>query len=516
MDILLKSFFLSIIFWIFYQLFLRKNTFFNWNRVYLLFGLLSIFIIPFVKIPIEVEIPSGLTLANETAYQIKNQTAQAIAHDFIPKSIMGIYWVGIFLMFLNMLVQIFSLKKVIQNASIHRYGNITYRESSQPISAFSFFKFIIINDDTCTESEKNYLLVHESIHANQWHSIDILLSHFLVMLQWFNPFAWMIKKTIATNLEYIADRETQKIIGKEREYQEFLFKTSIPNMTYSLSNSFHTSFIKNRIKMLHTNPSKPIQKWKFFFVIPILALFIYSFNRVEIPIDQVENYNPVELTLIIESKTTDAELKGFKEIFKSQDINFETLNLKRNQEGDIIGIQIKLFSKFFNTQFESNSDQPIDPIAIKYDSNSKKAFIGNLPPNQKRVMKFESNGEPIHLNEEMSWEHKNEEQKIIVIKSDNDQRLENQIEVMTFDPLDSISKKEITLEWTNQNGASQNMEKKGEKRQLIFISDGSEEEGESTIYIVNGKEMSKEEMEKLKPEEIKEIQVIKKIVKIEK
>jgi bla regulator protein BlaR1 len=55
MDILLKSFFLSIIFWIFYQLFLRKNTFFNWKRVYLLFGLLSIFIIPFVKIPIEVE-----------------------------------------------------------------------------------------------------------------------------------------------------------------------------------------------------------------------------------------------------------------------------------------------------------------------------------------------------------------------------------------------------------------------------------------------------------------------------
>lgn len=516
MDILLKSIFLSIIFWIFYQLFLRTNTFFNWNRVYLLLGLLSIFMIPFVKIPIEVEIPSGMTMSNETAYQVQNQITQETTYDFILKSFMGIYWVGIIFMFLKMLVQIFSLKKVIQNASKHRYGNITYRETDQPISAFSFFKFIIVKDDTYTETEKNYLLVHESIHANQWHSIDILLSHCLVMFQWFNPFAWMIKKAIATNLEYIADSETQKIIGKEREYQEFLFKTSLPNKSYSLSNSFHTSFIKNRIKMLHTNPSKPIQKWKFFLVIPILALFIYSFNRVEIPIDQDKNYNPVELTLIIEAKTTDAELKGFKEIFKSQDINFETQNVKRNQEGDILGIQIKLFSKFFNTQFESNSNQPIDPIVIKYDSNAKKAFIGNLPPNPRHVMKFESNGEPIHLQEEMSWEPKNEEQKIIVIKSDNDQRIENEIEVITLDQLDSLSKKEITLEWTDQNGVSQKMEKKGEKRQMIFISDGSEEEGESTIYIVNGKEMSKEEMEKLKPEDIKEIQVIKKKVKIEK
>ena len=51
------------------------------------------------------------------------------------------------------------------------------------------------------------VLEHEKAHIMQRHSLDHLFAHGLAVFQWFNPFAWQIRKALKTTHEYIADRQ---------------------------------------------------------------------------------------------------------------------------------------------------------------------------------------------------------------------------------------------------------------------------------------------------------------------
>ncbi len=58
-----------------------------------------------------------------------------------------------------------------------------------------------------TASEMEQIVRHEMIHAKQYHSADILLSEIFTIIFWFNPFAWLLKKTLKQNLEFLTDRQ---------------------------------------------------------------------------------------------------------------------------------------------------------------------------------------------------------------------------------------------------------------------------------------------------------------------
>lgn len=89
------------------------------------------------------------------------------------------------------------------------------------------------------------ILQHEKIHATQWHSVDILMANLTTALLWFHPLSWLYKRSLAQNLEYIADRETVAISGAKKSYQQALLKVSIANLQPALTNPFYQSFIKN-------------------------------------------------------------------------------------------------------------------------------------------------------------------------------------------------------------------------------------------------------------------------------
>ncbi|MEO1049682.1 MAG: M56 family metallopeptidase [Bacteroidota bacterium] len=136
------------------------------------------------------------------------------------------------------------------------------------ISPFSFFRTIYINKDAFKNGEMDdELLLHESGHVRQLHSIDSVLMELVQVFYWFNPFILLFKKLIKTNHEYLADEFVVKSGSDKIAYSNKLINYTTRDKTLNLASGFNYSLIKNRLIML----SKYEQKSKIFYR---LALFV--------------------------------------------------------------------------------------------------------------------------------------------------------------------------------------------------------------------------------------------------
>ena len=103
----------------------------------------------------------------------------------------------------------------------------------------------------------NQVLQHEKIHIQQRHSIDILLAELVLIFQWFNPFAWLYRKEIENNLEFLTDDQLlQKEHVEKSRYQMSLLKVSAPHFPLSLTTNYNQSLLKKRITMMNAKRSK--------------------------------------------------------------------------------------------------------------------------------------------------------------------------------------------------------------------------------------------------------------------
>ncbi|MBN4084917.1 TonB-dependent receptor plug domain-containing protein [Flavobacteriaceae bacterium AH-315-B10] len=430
MEYLIKASAIIAIFYLCYSLFLQRDTFFQSNRWFFVVGLITAILIPLVVIPIYITVQP-----QEFVYSISNLTFTN-ENTVIPFDWNGvlttIYFLGVSVFAARLLIQIYSLVSLIIRNKKHRSGKFIYVEVEDNISPFSFFNWIVFNPNQFKQTELEQIITHEKVHANQFHSIDILLIKIASVVFWCNPLIWFYKKELHQNLEFIADNEAQKQASCEKSYQHLLLKTSMPNYQMALTNNFYNSLIKKRIVMLHKNKSKNRNYWKFALILPLLALFIMSFNTKEIYIEEelpikiqsdlsspltLNDINYLDKSLVIEeenlntenekkqeintiktssvaktnsikttSKTIDviitkdyseADFIKIKKEFEDAGFTLKFKGIKRNNNGEIIAIKIDASSEKSNANFNINSDEPIEPIKITVDTESNSISIGN-------------------------------------------------------------------------------------------------------------------------------------------
>ncbi|NJK95353.1 MAG: hypothetical protein HC905_10955 [Bacteroidales bacterium] len=109
---------------------------------------------------------------------------------------------------------------------------------------FSFLHLIFINRQTLSEANHGAMLEHERVHIRQWHWLDLILLEFLVAVQWFNPFAWLFRRSVKELHEYLADEEVLKQTPK-LDYQLLLFSQVCGTDLYQPVNGFKSSLTKN-------------------------------------------------------------------------------------------------------------------------------------------------------------------------------------------------------------------------------------------------------------------------------
>lgn len=283
-----KSVGILIIFYTVYLVALRKNTFFTAKRHFLITGIVTAIALPFIEFTKTVTIvlpsqPTTSIVENSISFEAGplTQMSPVFTPDWWLVAAV-FYGIGILILLCWLGHQLFFLSRLIQSGTATKEQGYTFIKVNQDVAPFSFFTYIVYNPALHTQSELEMILAHEQIHARQWHSLDMLLTHLALALHWCNPIAWMYKKSIEENLEFIADSEAVEVAHCKQTYQRTLVKVSSAQHHPALTNPFYKSFIKKRIVMLNTPQSRKHNLWKLGLVLPLLALFMYSFNVKEV------------------------------------------------------------------------------------------------------------------------------------------------------------------------------------------------------------------------------------------
>ncbi|MEO1013533.1 MAG: M56 family metallopeptidase [Bacteroidota bacterium] len=272
---LLKSSGILFLFWCCYQLFLKKETFFTLNRWFLLTGMLACLIIPLLYLNKTVWVEYPLETITRP---LKTPITIAVAVPNWSNILFGIYVLGVGLVMLKLVLQLFSFWKIVRQGNARYENGIQKIETEKPIAPFSFLNFIVYHNISYNPSELKAVLAHEEAHIKQRHSMDILWAHLFIAFQWFNPFAWWYLSLIRQNHEFIADRYALQVVDNKKGYQYLLLKNNMGKNPFSFAHPFFNSLLKKRIIMLNKNTSSQRNLWKYGIIALPLIAFVMLFQ----------------------------------------------------------------------------------------------------------------------------------------------------------------------------------------------------------------------------------------------
>ncbi|WP_131537593.1 N-acetylmuramoyl-L-alanine amidase [Pedobacter nototheniae] len=287
---LLKVSACTAIFFVVYKLMLSKLTFFNLNRVYLLFMLLLSFIIPALTVESRLEIKTPKhSIVNKVTYNNANTVEKDFQDNGASSHTVDINWSRIFeytyysilaIYLFKMLFMIGFVKTEIRKQTIDKNGFVFLVNAKSAIKNCSFFNYIII-DSALPFKERSLVIKHESVHVKQMHAFDKILANLIVAILWFNPIIYFWRNAIDHNHEFLADRETSKTSDK-KIYASLLLNLAIPSKSF-ITNSFSKLPLKSRVKMLYKEPTSKQQKLIYLLIIPVVFVCLVAFvNHKEI------------------------------------------------------------------------------------------------------------------------------------------------------------------------------------------------------------------------------------------
>jgi len=247
-----------VLFYAFYWFILRKETFFNLNRTYLLASALSAALIPLLK----VEWFSGAAQPMQQRFI----SATVVVMDGYASPIEDIWTFGdvltlvyycvIFIMTIRLIFKVVKLNKIL-------------KDKDQP-EAFSFFMKIRINRNL---PKQKVIETHELAHVKQFHSADVLLFEVLAIINWFNPVIYLYKNSIKHIHEFIADEVVLKTETDKRDYALLLLSKNFGVATHTLTNNFfNQSLLKRRIEMMNKTKSRKTAILKYGLSAPLFLL----------------------------------------------------------------------------------------------------------------------------------------------------------------------------------------------------------------------------------------------------
>jgi len=269
---------------LFYRLVLQPLTFYNWNRWFLLIYSLLCFFIPFIDISPVLERNNWSDTGLLQWVPVINETASGEPQQPVG-SVWGLWDMtvlillsGMSLMFLRLLLQFLSYFRMTKRAVLVSTGPMRVYQVNEAIAPFSFGRSVFINRELHSEAELREIIRHEFVHIRQQHSLDIIWSEVLCLVNWFNPAAWWLKKAMRQNLEFIADSKVLEHGISKKEYQYLLLKVT-GNYQYSIATPFSFSSLKKRIAMMNKLQSAKVNLLRFLFILPLLALILVSFRK---------------------------------------------------------------------------------------------------------------------------------------------------------------------------------------------------------------------------------------------
>ncbi len=273
------------VFYLAYILFLNKETHYVFNRVYLIASCVIAFILPVLQVstlkqyitpdaPVAQiqQIPPPppayvITPMPQMAYSMETPAAHPLftADDALYYG----YWIGAAILMVLLMTKLVSLFRLISSRPVLNHDNYKLIYLDELNTAFSFFNYLFIGSRA---NNSPIIIRHELVHIRQRHSADIMFIEFLKVINWFNPFIYLVQKSLKTLHEYIADEESLAEDTDTTAYSAYLVNYAYGLSGPSITHSFFTyNLLKNRIIMLHQKRSGSLATLKYLVTVPIGA-----------------------------------------------------------------------------------------------------------------------------------------------------------------------------------------------------------------------------------------------------
>jgi hypothetical protein len=403
-----------------YFLFFRKETYFTFNRIYLLSILVLSFALPLLHMNITLpdsrsmesrvtemqsvknhyerliamsdpDYRNSFTKAfkeNETAgfeesgqafypgnEQMENVTNSAIQNTKIKTGFWAdINWARVLLLLYLLGTLFFTVRLLLLfrwlRQTVNKYGSthddgVKLVKMDEEVPPFSFFRFVFLHSETASHSGFSQILAHEKVHIVQRHSLDLILAHALTIIQWFNPFAWLINKAMKTNHEYIADRNVVEQGYELFDYQSLLLKQMISIRSVELVNNFNLINIKKRIAMMTKIKSGLAAQLKALVVIPAAMFVFFFFAEITFAQDAVSFKNK-DLTKELQGFWVNTENDSYGKLlyFKENEIQIlENKDKYRDYKYEFANSTITYDGKYYKESMLSQLSSNIKDLA---------------------------------------------------------------------------------------------------------------------------------------------------------
>ena len=299
-----------------YIFLLRHETFYRLNR-FILVGITVVSsIIPLLHVgtpdimkfwedkedTVEVSVQIGASsnyLVEPVAVPITEPTISITA-------ILGcIYLLGVFVMLIINVVVVIRLYRSIHKGvlwsqyenGVNIYCHIGNRTS------FSWLNNIVISEADYQDNA-DAILTHENAHIRHYHSYENIVIEICKIIQWFNPFAWLLADSLRDVQEFEADETVLQKGVNAQQYQSLLLMKAVGPRLHALANTFRSTNLKKRFIMMNKQQSRPMACLRYLALLPLLVLSVISCS-------QKKTAEPVDTTpheIMCTGTVLDAEL----------------------------------------------------------------------------------------------------------------------------------------------------------------------------------------------------------------
>ena len=257
---------------------LEKETFHRLNRIVILGCLIMSFAIPLVHftggtnptvdmVRQAVQLPEVLINGNASEQSVWSWA------DIIT----CIYIIGVVAIFLMTVVQTVRLTRQLrqcEHITDNRGNTIVLTDCAT--SPFCLFHYIVMSRDDYANN-RNYILTHEQEHIRLGHCIDLVILQVATIMQWFNPFVWLIGKNLKAIHEFEVDEAVLNKGIDATQYQKFLVVKAVGNRLQPFANNLNKESLKRRIIMMNQKRSNRWMMLKALLVIPVATLAVSVF-----------------------------------------------------------------------------------------------------------------------------------------------------------------------------------------------------------------------------------------------
>ena len=319
---ILKTALLLAGFYSFFLLFMRKTTFFRFNRVILLTGTVLCLLLPLVRINVELSGPLTEYLP------VRIVLPEMVVSEGVGAEEAGFDWMRLLYCVYTAgcaaALAVFAVSLGRIRGLIRRYKGVRYcydgdrcavlHVMESDTSSFSFMNHVFIGSNDYGKHPE--VLLHECMHVRACHSADMVVMSLVCALQWFNPIVWVMRSEIRMMHEYEADEAVLKQGIDAVQYQLLLVRKAVGDHRFLLASSFNHSKLKNRIAMMKKIKTTKWAGLAYVACLPLLlaAMSLNATGSAKEPVPEAESHNSVVTHAVAEPQsdgTLDDKVYGY-------------------------------------------------------------------------------------------------------------------------------------------------------------------------------------------------------------